>query len=100
MTSSLRGTTMRSLEAQIPSRLHILTVPTHSSSDFDSSPATTARGPLQRTSHNIDVHLLSLASAGDDSAFTSLVTRFHPLVFRWALTFARDADEAEDIAQE
>lgn len=51
-------------------------------------------------SQNVDVQLASLASAGDDSAFTTLVTRFQPLVFRWALTFARDADEAEDIAQE
>ena len=69
-------------------------------SDFNSSPDTTAPGPLQPTSRNIDVQLASLASAGDDSAFSTLVTRFHPLVFRWALTFARDADEAEDISQE
>jgi RNA polymerase sigma-70 factor (ECF subfamily) len=41
-----------------------------------------------------------MASAGDDAAFTTLVTRFQPAVFRWALTFARDPDEAEDIAQE
>ena len=48
----------------------------------------------------LDVQLASLAAAGDDSAFTSLVTRYQPAVFRWALIFARDADEAEDITQE
>src|SRR3954465_11046854 len=53
-----------------------------------------------RASFAMDAQLASLASAGDDAAFTTLVTRFHPLVFRWALIFARDADEAEDITQE
>jgi RNA polymerase sigma-70 factor (ECF subfamily) len=53
-----------------------------------------------RASHALDLQLASLASAGDDSAFTALVTRFQPAVFRWALTFARDPDEAEDITQE
>jgi RNA polymerase sigma-70 factor (ECF subfamily) len=77
-----------------------LTAPAFALSNFKSSSDTTARGPLQRTSQNVDVQLASLASAGDDSAFTTLVTRFHPLVFRWSLTFARDADEAEDITQE
>ena len=48
----------------------------------------------------IDAQLASLASAGDDAAFATLVTRYHPAVYRWALIFARDADEAEDIAQE
>jgi RNA polymerase sigma-70 factor (ECF subfamily) len=48
----------------------------------------------------LDVQMASLAAAGDDSAFTSLVTRYQPAVFRWALMFARDADEAEDITQE
>jgi RNA polymerase sigma-70 factor, ECF subfamily len=80
--------------------LHILTAPAFALSNFNSSSDTTARGPLQRPSQNADVQLASLASAGDDSAFTTLVTRFHPLVFRWSLTFARDADEAEDITQE
>ena len=41
-----------------------------------------------------------MASAGDDAAFTTLVTRFQPAVFRWALIFAHDPDEAEDITQE
>ena len=53
-----------------------------------------------RSSYALDAQLASLASAGDDSAFTSLVTRFQPAVFRWSLIFANDADEAEDITQE
>ena len=53
-----------------------------------------------RSAHALDVQLASLASAGDDSAFTTMVTRYHPAVFRWSLTFALDPDEAEDIAQE
>jgi len=48
----------------------------------------------------LDAQLASLAAAGDDSAFTTLVTRYQPAVFRWALMFARDPDEAEDVAQE
>src|SRR3981081_1428106 len=55
---------------------------------------------VDRTAHAVEVQLVSLASAGDDSAFTALVTRYHPAVFRWALTFSWDPDEAEDIAQE
>src|SRR5438477_1618070 len=53
-----------------------------------------------RSSWALDAQLASLASAGDDSAFTTLVTRFQPAVFRWALMFAADPDEAEDITQE
>ena len=53
-----------------------------------------------RFSWALDAQLASLAAAGDDGAFTTLVTRFQPAVFRWALTFARDPDEAEDITQE
>jgi len=53
-----------------------------------------------RSSWALDAQLASRASAGDDAAFTTLVTRFQPAVFRWALIFARDPDEAEDIAQE
>ena len=53
-----------------------------------------------RASYALDAQLASLAAAGDDNAFTSLVTRFHPAVFRWSLIFADDPDEAEDIAQE
>jgi len=54
----------------------------------------------QREAHAIDAQLASRAAAGDDSAFTTLVTRYQPAVFRWSLTFANDPDEAEDIAQE
>lgn len=53
-----------------------------------------------RSTYALDAQLASLASAGDDTAFTSLVTRFQPAVFRWSLIFARDPDEAEDITQE
>jgi len=53
-----------------------------------------------RSSWALDAQLASRASAGEDAAFTTLVTRFQPAVFRWALIFARDSDEAEDIAQE
>ncbi|MFL5603650.1 MAG: RNA polymerase sigma factor [Gemmatimonadaceae bacterium] len=52
------------------------------------------------TAHALDAQLASLASSGDDSAFTALVTRFHPAVFRWALMFAADPDEADDVVQE
>jgi RNA polymerase sigma-70 factor, ECF subfamily len=55
---------------------------------------------IDRAAHALDVQLVSLASAGDDAAFTTLVTRYQPAVFRWSLTFAQDADEAEDLVQE
>jgi RNA polymerase sigma-70 factor, ECF subfamily len=53
-----------------------------------------------RSAHALEVQLASLAAAGDDTAFTTLVTRYQPAVFRWGLMFARDPDEAEDITQE
>ena len=53
-----------------------------------------------RTSWALDAQLASLAASGDDAAFTTLVTRYQPAVFRWALTFAGDPDEAEDVTQE
>jgi RNA polymerase sigma-70 factor (ECF subfamily) len=53
-----------------------------------------------RAAYALDAQLASLASSGDDSAFTTLVTRFQPAVFRWALMFASDPDDAEDITQE
>ena len=53
-----------------------------------------------RSAHALDVQLASRASAGDDAAFTTLVTRYQPAVFRWSLTFASDPDEAEDLMQE
>jgi RNA polymerase sigma-70 factor (ECF subfamily) len=64
----------------------------------DAIPARASHGQL--AVHALDAQLASLAAAGDDSAFTTLVTRYQPAVFRWALMFARDPDEAEDVAQE
>jgi RNA polymerase sigma-70 factor (ECF subfamily) len=55
---------------------------------------------VDRSAHALDVQLVSLASAGDDFAFATLVTRYQPAVFRWALVFAQDPDEAEDLVQE
>lgn len=43
---------------------------------------------------------IELAREGDHDAFADLVATLHPLVFRWALRFARDADDAEEITQE
>ena len=44
--------------------------------------------------------LVARASVGDASAFGALVAALHPTVHRWALVFANDADEADDIVQE
>ena len=44
--------------------------------------------------------LVSRAGSGDVAAFTALVTALHPTVHRWALIFADDADEADDIVQD
>ena len=44
--------------------------------------------------------LAARAGAGDVAAFTALVAALHPMVHRWALVFAADADEADDIVQE
>lgn len=43
---------------------------------------------------------VSLARMGDERAFASLVEQLQPRVYRWALTYARDSDEADEIAQE
>jgi RNA polymerase sigma factor (sigma-70 family) len=43
---------------------------------------------------------VELAREGDEDAFADLVSTLHPRVFRWALTFAKDADDAEEITQE
>jgi RNA polymerase sigma-70 factor (ECF subfamily) len=40
------------------------------------------------------------AKAGDTEAFTALVRALQRTVFRWALTFARDADDADELTQE
>lgn len=65
----------------------------------DASPPTSV-SYHDRATYALDAQLASLASSGDDSAFTTLVTRFQPAVFRWALMFANDPDDAEDITQE
>ena len=44
--------------------------------------------------------LVEKARLGDIHAFSEVVVALHPLVYRWALTFARDVDEAEEITQE
>lgn len=66
----------------------------------DASPPARSSAYGGRAENAIDVQLASLAASGDDSAFTTLVTRYQPAVFRWALAFALDPDEAEDITQE
>ncbi len=40
------------------------------------------------------------ARTGDTEAFTHLVHALQRTVFRWALTFARDADDADELTQE
>ena len=47
-----------------------------------------------------DVSLISATLAGDDGAFTLLVSRHKGRVFRLAARFARDSDDLEDICQE
>ena len=44
--------------------------------------------------------LRELAATADGVLFSKFVLAYQPVVFRWALTFASDADEAEDLAQE
>ncbi len=46
-----------------------------------------------------DFALLNAHLAGDPSAFGELVRRYQRPVFRLALRYARDADEAEELAQ-
>jgi len=49
-------------------------------------------GPLAKT--------IEKANLGNVEAFSDLVHALHPSVYRWALTFARDPDEADEITQE
>jgi RNA polymerase sigma-70 factor (ECF subfamily) len=44
--------------------------------------------------------LAARAEAGDTAAFAALVAALHPVIHRWALVFAADPDEADDIVQE
>jgi RNA polymerase sigma-70 factor (ECF subfamily) len=41
-----------------------------------------------------------MAATADAALFTDFVTSYQPIVYRWALTFAGDSDEAEDLTQE
>jgi RNA polymerase sigma factor (sigma-70 family) len=44
--------------------------------------------------------LAQLAATADGALFSDFVRAYQPVVYRWALTFARDSDEADDLAQE
>jgi RNA polymerase sigma-70 factor, ECF subfamily len=41
-----------------------------------------------------------MATTGDPALFTEFVSAYQSSVYRWALTFAADSDEAEDLVQE
>lgn len=62
--------------------------------DIDGSTVTSiaAAGQLDR--------VINLVKSGDPEAFTQLVRHLQSTVFRWALTFARDADDADELTQE
>lgn len=44
--------------------------------------------------------LVELASSGDAGALTALIATVQPRVYRWALGFTADPDDADDVAQE
>ena len=44
--------------------------------------------------------LITPAAYGDVAAFEQLVHALQPQVYRWALTFARNADDADEITQD
>ena len=44
--------------------------------------------------------LVDQARLGNVDSFNEIVRILHPNVYRWALTFARDIDEADEITQE
>src|SRR5690242_1533740 len=44
--------------------------------------------------------LVALTREGDARAFATLVERYRPVVFRWAIALTGDGDEADDITQE
>jgi RNA polymerase sigma factor (sigma-70 family) len=44
--------------------------------------------------------LITSAAYGAAAAFEQLVRTLQPQVYRWALTFARDADDADEITQD
>src|SRR5688572_21888483 len=55
---------------------------------------------LPRGSHLEDETLIAAAQSGDPGAFEELVRRYQEAAFRAAFLVLRDADEAEDAAQE
>jgi RNA polymerase sigma-70 factor (ECF subfamily) len=44
--------------------------------------------------------ILALTSSADAVLFNDFVIAYQPVVYRWALTFAKDSDEADDLTQE
>lgn len=66
--------------------------------DADPFPPYTA-APAERVEYQVRA-LAERARLGDADAFSQIVTALHPRVFRWALTFARDTEEAEEITQD
>ena len=64
----------------------------------------TFTGPMGSESLQADrgqmLRAFELAIRGDEEAFARIVGALHPMVLRWALTFARDVDDAEEITQE
>ncbi len=46
------------------------------------------------------MHLLARVQAGDPAAFSEFVSLYQSRVFRWAMGFTLDSDDAEDVAQE
>lgn len=70
-----------------------MTEPTGLLTQTSQTDAAIARGTLLRSA-------IKLAADGDVAAFESLVTVLQRNVHRWAMTFARDQDEAEEITQE
>ncbi|HEY8164400.1 MAG TPA: RNA polymerase sigma factor [Gemmatimonadaceae bacterium] len=44
--------------------------------------------------------LVARVQSGDPAAFTSLVERYQPIVYRWSIGLVYDRDEAEDVMQE
>jgi RNA polymerase sigma-70 factor (ECF subfamily) len=64
-------------------------------------PATSTTDIGQRSPADVRlVEIVHQARLGNAAAFGDLVGVLHPWVFRWALTFARDIDEADEITQE
>ena len=44
--------------------------------------------------------LITRVQSGDVDAFTALVERYQPLVYRWSIGLVLDRDEADDVMQE